>query len=81
MQWSPSTFFGDRKDSLRSLLLFFKDLDRQAGTANESYCEYAVERLETCIHSVSSLIYQLQSGPAHVIDHEAGVAARYSGQL
>ena len=72
--WGWERFF----DELES---FLRDISRQAGTANESYCEYAVERLEICIHSVSSLLHQLRTRPAHVTDHEAGVAAHYSVQL
>ena len=72
--WGWERFFEE-------LSAFLRDLNRQAGTANESYCEYAVERLEICLQSVSSLVRQLRSRPAHITDHEASVAACYSVQL
>ena len=40
---------------------FLRDLNRQIGLANRLYSEYAVERLEVCIHSVSSLVDLLHS--------------------
>ena len=49
--WGWERFFEE-------LAAFLRDLNRQAGTANESYCEYAVERLEICLQSVSSLVHQ-----------------------
>ena len=39
--WGCERFFEE-------LASFSRDINRQVGTANESYCEYAVERLETC---------------------------------
>ena len=72
--WGWERFFEE-------LASFLRDINRQTGIANESYCEYAVERLETCIHSVSTLIHQLRSRPAHVTDDVAGVTACYSVQL
>ena len=57
---------------------FLRDINRQAGIANESYCEYAVERLETCIHSVSSLVDLLMSRPPSATSREV---AQLSVQL
>lgn len=72
--WGWERFF----DELAS---FMRDINRQAGIANESYCEYAVERLEICIHSVSTLLDQLRTRPVHVTDSVADIATRYSVQL
>ena len=57
---------------------FLRDLDRQAGTANDAYREYAVERLEICTDSVSLLLGQLRARPQSVTDEEAQVAALFS---
>ena len=69
---------GMGEDELAS---FLRDINRQARLSNESYCEYAVERLEVCIHSISQLLDQLRTRPAHVTDGVADVAAHYSVQL
>ena len=71
MLWGWERFF----DKLAS---FLRELNRQNGVANESYCEYAVERLEVCIHSVSAL---LRSTPGSATDDVTDVAAHYSVQL
>lgn len=62
---------------------FLQDLDRQAGVANESYCEYAVERLEICANTMFQLIYQLQSRISNgVVDsHGSAVVSQYVMQL
>ena len=52
--WGWERFFEETES-------FVTDLNRRAGAANESYCEYAIERLETCISSVSSLVDLLRS--------------------
>ena len=38
---------------------FVRSLHRQGESANEAFSEYAVERLEMCIRSVSALIHHL----------------------
>ena len=58
---------------------FVRELSRQAGVSNESYCEYAVERLETCIRSLSSLVNLFQSRPP--LADDAIIVAQYSVQL
>ena len=72
--WGWERFF----DELGS---FITDLNRQAEFANESYCEYAVDRLEICIHSLTSLIDHLRTSPPRVTERQASVAAQYSVQL
>ena len=73
--WGWERFFDE-------LSRFLRDLNRQTGVANESYCEYAVERLEVCIRSVSALLDQLRSRPpTHVADDVSDVAVHYSVQL
>ena len=60
-----------------------RDISRRAGdaSANHSFCEYILDRLEVCIESLSSLVELLSSRPLSVTDEEAEVAIRYSGQL
>ena len=73
--WGWERFFDE-------LSRFLRDLNRQTGVANESYCEYAVERLEVCIRSVSALLDQLRlRPPTHVADDVSDVAVHYSVQL
>ena len=72
--WGWEWFFDE-------LAAFMRDLNRQVGCANESYCEYAVERLEICIQSVSSPIDHLRTRPAHINESDTSVAARYSVHL
>ena len=72
--WGWERFFEE-------LATFMRELHRQAGSANESYCEYAVDRLEVCIQSLSSLIDHLRTRPSHVTESQASVAAQYSVQL
>jgi len=51
----------------------------QEGTANESFAEYVVERLETCIRNVSVLVEHLR---AATDNQEAAITAtRYSALL
>ena len=60
---------------------FIRDINRQAGRANRSYCEYAVERLEVCIENLSLLVELLRSRPSTVTQRAAHVASQYSAQL
>ena len=59
---------------------FIRNLNRQRGTANEDFSEYVVERLETCIRSVSALIHHLRLNTP--TDEEAArVGVQYSANL
>ena len=63
---------------------FLRDLNRRTGIANQSYCEYAVERLEICAYSVFHLINQLQSGAptcAAVDSRDLAIISHYVTQL
>ena len=58
---------------------FLRFAERQEGTSNESFSEYVVERLETCIQNVSTLVDHLR---ASTNDQEASTtAAHYSALL
>ena len=50
--WGWERFFGE-------LDAFMRLAERQEGTANGSFAEYVVERLETCMRNVSVLVNTL----------------------
>ena len=60
---------------------FIRDLNRRTGDASETYCEYALDRLEICIGSLSALVELLKSRPASVSGEGARIAAHYSSQI
>ena len=49
-------------------LISIEELDR---FANESCCEYAADRLEVCIQSLSFLIDHFRTRPSHVTESQA----------
>ena len=57
---------------------FVRSLNRQRGTANEDFSEYVVERLESCIRSVSALIHHLRLNTPS--DEGASVAVLQTSQ-
>jgi len=70
--WGWERFFGE-------LGAFMRLAELQEGTANESFAEYVVERLETCIRNVSVLVEHLR---AATDNQEAAITAtRYSALL
>ena len=52
-----SRFFG-------SLLSFLQSLEAQDGNTTEAFCEYAVDHLELCIHSLSIILRYLRTPPS-----------------
>lgn len=60
---------------------FVKDINRHAGSANESYCDYACERLEVCTGSMYSLVNLLGQRPAIVTDRDSDIITRYQIEM
>ena len=56
---ATSTFTNDWGAFFTEISSFLSRVKRQRGFANEQFCEYAVERLEMLIVSVSSLTSRL----------------------
>lgn len=59
---------------------FIRSCNRQSGTANQSFAEYALERIQTAIQSVSSLLHHIESATPNS-DDESTVLERYSTKL
>lgn len=59
---------------------FLNELQRNFGTANESYALYAVERLEICIENVRDLRHRLSNAPEG-IPTEVDIIQQYVTQL
>ena len=59
---------------------FIRTCNRQSGTANQSFAEYALERIQTGIQSVSALLDRFESATPNS-DDESTVLERYSTSL
>ena len=62
------------------LAAFIRTCDRQSGTANQSFSEYALERIQTSILSVSSLVHHIDHASPNS-DAESAVFEDYSTKL
>ena len=62
------------------LQTFLQTADREANTANLSFCDYVVERLQVAIVSCSTLIDQL-SGSTNVDEEERDILDYYRAEL
>ena len=62
------------------LAAFIRACDRQSGTANLSFAEYALERIQTSIQSVSSLLHHIENATPNN-DTESTVLENYSMKL
>ena len=76
--WGWTAYF----DNIKS---FLRDLSRKFGLCNLRYAEYAVERLEICLGSVSAVIDQfndgLQGHSTNQDEEETRILLFYRGQL
>lgn len=76
--WGWTTYF----DNIKS---FLQDLSRKFGLCNLRYAEYAVERLDICLGSVSLVIDQfndgLQGHSTNLTEEETEIVLFYRGQL
>ena len=59
---------------------FIRTCNRQSGTANQSFAEYALERIQTAIQSVSALLDRFESATPNSED-KSTVLERYSTSL
>ena len=63
------------------LIVFLEDINRHAGSPNESYCEYMVQRLQFSISNVSILADHLSSRPPLVTLPQIRIANRFADYL
>ena len=62
------------------LAAFIRTCDRQSGTANQSFSEYALERIQTSILSLSSLVHHIDHASPNS-DAESAVFEDYLTKL
>ena len=62
------------------LAAFIRTCDQQSGTANQYFSEYALERIQTSILSVSSLVHYIDRATPNS-DAESAVLEDYSTKL
>ena len=62
------------------LAAFIRACNRQSGTANQSFTEYALDRIQTSIQSVSSLVHHIDHATPNN-DTESAVLENYSTKL
>ena len=84
---TPSLVCNGMAGSLPGWERFFEELggfiracNRQSGTANQSFAEYALERIETSIRSVSSLVDHIENATPNS-SVESTVLESYSSKL
>ena len=64
----------------KELVAFIRTCNRLSGTANQSFTEYALDRIQTSIQSVSSLVYHINHATPN--NHtESAVLENYSTKL
>ena len=65
----------------REIMVFLEDLNRHAGSSNENYCEYVVQRLEFSISNVSMLADHPNSRPPLATLPEIHIANTFADHL
>ena len=65
----------------REIMVFLEDINRHAGSSNENYCEYVVQRLAFSISNVSMLADHLSSRPPLATSTEIHIANRFAARL